>query len=180
MAEPARKLGEIEADWDRKSVSAAIEAARSLLGEGINGRVMVSSLSDVEWTWICAAAIFAWIKLNPQQAVEEGTSTTLPIRTMKSRDPEPWEYGAIESVLPALGNIELPWTSPVGEWPKQTIILFAWSIHRLIGSALAARDEGAKCTIAKRLSKSEIEREASAANGGSLMSREELNDDIPF
>lgn len=176
----ARTQSQIEADWDVKATQSAIDAAKAVVGDGINARAAISSLSDIEWGWIAAAAIFAWIKTKSQQAVAEGTGYDEPIRTMKHRVPEPWEAGAIETTLPAIGNLELPWDKPIGEWPKETIVSFGWHMHRLIGSALAARDEGAQCTITKRLSRAETERELSAAQGGPLLARNELDDAIPF
>jgi hypothetical protein len=78
--------------------------------------------------------------------------------------------------------MDLPWDKSLSDWPKGTITTFAWQIYRLVSSALAARDEGCRDTITKRLSsQEETEREMSAANGGSLMSRKEIfDDDIPF
>lgn len=175
----ARTQSQIETDWDVKASQSAIDAAKAVVGEGINARAAISSLSDIEWGWVAAAAIFAWIKTKSQQAVAEGTGYDEPIRTMKHREPQPWEAGAVESILPALGNLELPWDKPIGEWPKPVITTFAWHIHRLVASAMAARDEGAQCTITKKL-RSETEREVSAALNGPLMSRAEFNDDIPF
>jgi hypothetical protein len=183
MAQAAQKKPrEIEADWDQKATQSAIDAARAVVsGEGINARASIGSLSDIEWGWISAAAIFGWIKTKSQQAVAEGVSAEIPIRTMKHRSPEPWEAGAIETILPALGGIEgLDWSKPVGEWSKDQIVSFSWQIFRLASSALAARDEGAADKIVQRLSQPQMERENSAAHGGPLMSRKELNDKIPF
>jgi hypothetical protein len=175
-----KKPRDVEADWDLKATQSAIEAAKAVIGDGINARAAISSLSDTEWGWIAAAAVFAWIKTKSQQAVEEGTSYDLPIRTMKHRDPAPWEAGAIETILPTLGQIELPWDKPVGEWGKPVITSFAWQIYRLASSAITARDEGATDKVVRRLSQVETERELSAANGGPLLARNELSDDIPF
>jgi hypothetical protein len=174
----AKKFADFEADWDKKAVQSAIEAARGVIGDGLNGRAMISSLSDVEWNWICCAAIFAWIGTKAKQAVEEGTSYDIPIRTM-SRDPGPWEAGAIETILPQLGNLEnVDGSKPVGEWAKSQIVSFAWQIHKLVDAVLAARDEGSTDKIVTRLDRAE--REINAANGGSLMTHKELNDDVPF
>lgn len=177
-----RKPRDIEADWGQRATQSAIDAAKEVVsGEGINARASIGSLSDIEWGWIVAAAIFGWIKTKSQQAVEEGISAEIPIRTMNHRCPEPWEAGAIETILPALSNIEgLDWANPVGEWSKDQIVSFAWQIYKLSGSALAARDEGAQDKIVQRLSQPRMERENSAAHGGPLMSRADLNDDIPF
>lgn len=177
-----KKPRDVEADWGQRATQSAIDAAKGVVsGDGINSRASVGSLSDIEWGWIVAAAIFGWIKIKAQQAVEEGTSAEAPIRTMTHRDPAPWEAGAVETILPALGNIEgLDWTKPVGDWSKDQIVSFAWQIHRLTDSALAARDEGAQDKIVQKLSQQVMERKNSAAHGGPLMSRMDLNDDIPF
>lgn len=173
------KLSDIEADWDRKAMSASVDAARAVIGEGINGRAMISSLSDLEWGWIAAACIFAWIGAKAKQAVAEGRGYDETIRSMPGKNPEPWEAGAVETILPALGEMQLPWGKPVGEWPKETIVVFAWQIHGLVAGAMEARNEGAQDTITKRLEAGE--RKFSAAMGGPLMTRKELMDDeIPF
>lgn len=183
MAQAAhKKPRDIEADWDQHATQSAIDAVRAVVsGDGINARASIGSLSDIELGWIVAAAIFGWIKTKSQQAVAEGTGYDAPIRTMKHRSPEPWEAGAIETILPALGNIEgLDWSKPVGNWSKDQIVSFLWQIFRLSQSAIAARDEGATDKIVQRLSQPQMERENSAAHGGPLMSRAELNDEVPF
>jgi len=182
MATAVKRARDIEADWQARATQSAIEAAREVIGEhGINSRAMVSSLSEIEWGWICAAAIFAWIKTKSQQATAEGIGYDVAIRTMEHRNPSPWEAGAISTILPALGDLKgVDWTKPIGEWSKDAIVSFAWQIHRLTDAALAARDEGAEDKIVQRLSQPVMERELSAANGGPLLARGELNDDIPF
>ncbi len=183
MAQAAqKKVRDIEADWDLRATTAAISASKEVISkDGINARAAISSLSDIEWGWIAAASIFAWIKTKSQQATEEGCGYDIPIRTMAHRDPAPWEAGAIETILPALGGLNgVDWSKPIGEWSKDQITSFAWQIHRLTDAALAARDEGSIDTITRRLSQPEVEREMSAAGGGPLLSRRELDDDIPF
>lgn len=182
MATAAKKPRDIEADWDAKATQSAIDAARQVVSEhGINSRAMISSLSDIEWGWLCAASIFAWIKTKAEQAVAEGISYEVAIRTMAHRDPAPWEAGAVASILPSLGDLKgVDWSKPIGEWSKDAIVSFAWQIHRLTDEALAKRDEGARDKIVQRLSQPETERELSASHGGPLLSRKELDDDIPF
>ena len=181
MPATARKTSDIEADWDVKATQSAIDAARQVVsGDGINARATIGSLSEIEWGWLVAAAIFAWIKTKSQQAVAEGCGYDEPIRSMPSRDPDPWEAGAVETILPALGDLALPWEKPIAEWPKPVITDFSWRIHKLVEDALAKRDTGAGCTIARKLSQNETERELSAAHGGPLLARTELNDNIPF
>lgn len=182
MATAAKKLRDIEADWDRKASQSAVDAAIAVIGaHGINARSMISSLNEIEWGWIAAASIFAWIKTKSQQATAEGSSYEEAIRSMANRDPAPWEAGAVETILPSLGDLKgVDWTRPIGDWSKDQIVSFAWQIHRLTDAALAARDEGAGDKIVQRLSQPVMEREISAAHGGPLLARKELDDDIPF
>jgi len=182
MPAAAKTFREHERDWDAKATQSAIDSARAVIGsDGINGRSMISSLSDIEWGWIVSAAIFAWIKTKAEQAVAESLGYDTAIRTMTGRDPQPWEAGALGTILPSLGSVSnIDWGRPVGEWSKDQIISFAWQIYKLADGALAARDEGATDKIVKRISQPMMEREASAMSGGPLMSRDELSDDIPF
>jgi hypothetical protein len=179
----SRTASQIEADWMAKATQSAIDAVRQdVIDKGLNGRSMISSLSDLEWGWICCAAIFAWIKTKSQQAVAEGIGYDVPMRSMLGYAPEPWEYGAIETILPQLGEINgVDWNKPVGEWSKDQIISFASQIHKLTDRAFAMRDKGTVDTITQRITTREIaEREFSASKGGPLMDKQELNDDIPF
>lgn len=184
MAQAAAKAPrEIETDWDRKATQSAVAAVREVYQDksGINARAAIGSLGDIELGWLAAAAIFGWIKTKAQQAVEEGCGYDAAIRAMAQRDPAPWEAGAVETILPALGGMkDVDWSKPVGEWSKDQIISFAWQIYRLTNGALAARDEGATDKITRVLSQNEIERNHSADHGGPLLSRSEMDDDIPF
>lgn len=182
MAQAAKKQSEIETDWDAKATQSAIAAAREVIGaNGINTRSMISSLNELEWGWICAASIFGWIKTKAEQATTEGIGYDVTIRQMAHRDPAPWEAGAVATILPALGGLQgVDWNKPIGEWSKDQIVSFAWQIYRLTDSAIAARDEGATDKIVQRYSQPEMERELSAKNGGPLLARKELHDDIPF
>jgi len=175
---------QIEADWDQKATQSAIDAARAIfnMDGGINPRAAISSLSNIEWGWIVAAAIFGWIETKAKQAVAEGCGYDTAIRTMAHRDPAPWEAGAVATILPALGEMQgVDWTKPVGDWSKDQIVSFAWQIHRLTDQALATRDEGARDKIVQTITQNVMERENSAANGAPLFSRnEDMNDKIPF
>lgn len=180
----AKKPREIEADWDRKATQSAIAAAKDVCKDtsGINARAAIGSLSDIEWGWVCAAAIFGYIKTKAEQAVAESIGYDTAIRTFNHRDPAPWEAGAVATILPVLGEMQgVDWGKPIGEWSKDQITSFAWQIYRLTDSAIAARDEGATDKIVKHLSQPEMEAENSAANGRPLFSRnDDMNDEIPF
>ena len=183
MTGAVQRLRQIEADWMAKATQSAIDAAREVITDNdINGRAMLSSLNELEWGWLCSAAIFAWIKTKSQQAVAEGVGYDQAIRAMPNRAIQPWDYGAVSAVLPALGDIsDIPWDKPIGEWSKNQMVLFAWQTYRLVDQAMVARDEGAECKITMNSSQVRFERELSAANGGPLLSRQEVSDaDIPF
>lgn len=164
-----------EDEWQRRATAAAIAAARNVVnsGEGVSPRAMISSISEIEWGWIVCAALFGWISTKAQQATAEGRGADEAIYTMTHRDPAPWEAGAVETILPALGNIEgVDWSKPIGEWSKDQIVSFSWQIYRLTDAALAQRDEG-KTDVVTKLSLDRQERIISALNGGPLLSRAE-------
>jgi hypothetical protein len=179
----AKSLSMIEDEWQRIATQDAIAAARRVIteGGGVNPRAMVGSLSDTEWGWIVCAAIFGWIATRGKQATAEGLGiyeADQKIRALSGQAPEPWEAGAVDAVLPALSEINgIDWSKPVGEWAKDQVVAFAWRSYKLIDGALAAQDEG-KLGLTHR-TPTEQERLVSAANGGPLMTREELLDN-PF
>lgn len=170
-----------DADWLREATHAAVDAARKVIEGGhINGRAMISSLSEIEWGWIVCAAIFGWVETRAKQATEEGHSAEVTIRTMSNRDPAPWESGAIATILPGLGDIDgLNWNLPLGDWSKDQIIRLAWSIYRMSNAAITAQHEGATDKIT-RFCREVAEREHSAANGSALMAHNETREEIPF
>jgi hypothetical protein len=181
MGEPAQAII-TEDEWQRRATASAISAAKDVLGDGLNARAPIGNLSEIEWGWIAAAIIFGWIKVRAEQAVSEGVSYDSTIRRALHRDPAPWEAGAVETILPKLGSLEgVDWAKPVGEWSKSQIVGFAWQIYKMVDGALQARDDGAgQGPKILKFNREQSERETSAANGGPLLSRNELNDDIPF
>jgi hypothetical protein len=168
------KLSQQEDDWQRRATDAAISAAKHVVFAGeINGRAMISSLSDIEWGWIVAGILFAWIQTKAEQATTQGIGYDMAILKHAGRDPEPWEAGAVSIALPVLGALEgLDWNKPLGEWTKEQIAAFAWDSYRTINAALAARDAGGTDHVIK-FNKEQCEREVSAANGGALLARQE-------
>jgi hypothetical protein len=177
----AKKARDVEADWDVKATQSAIDAAKQVISGGdINARASLGSLSELEWGWIAAACVFAWIKTKAMQATTEGIGYDVAIRTLKGRDPAPWEAGAVATVLPGLAELDMPWGEPIGGWSKDHMTTFAWHCHRLVDAALAAREEGSADKVVQRLSQPEVEREISAAKRGPYLARGELDDDIPF
>lgn len=177
MSEPVTKT---EDDWQREATAWAVASAQRVVASGaINKQTRVATLGNIELGWIGFAFLAGWIEVKARQAVEEGKDAEITIRTIISHDPAPWVAGAVATILPKLAEIEgLDWDKPVGEWSRDQIIKFIWESHQMTDAALAARDAGAVDKIVRHLEKAE--RENSAANGGSLMTHEELNQEIPF
>ena len=92
--------------WQRRATAAAIVAVRELINAGgaIPPATPISRLSDIELGWFTAANLFAWIKCRSEQATAEGWNTELTLR-LTGLDPQPWDAGAVESILPDLGEI---------------------------------------------------------------------------
>ena len=111
-------------------------------GGAIPPATPVSRLSDIELGWFTAANLFAWIKCRSEQATAEGINTELALR-LTGLDPDPWDVGAIETILPDLG--ELPgfdWSKPITAWPKASMVRFLSEALKLAERAMIARDIG--------------------------------------
>ena len=97
---------------------------------------------------------------------------------MTALDPQPWDAGAVESILPQLGNLQgVDWTLPISAWPKEVMVKFLIEAFWLIDRAMLARDVGGSITT-KGKSLEEMQRRASADVGGPLLAPGEL--DVPF
>jgi hypothetical protein len=103
--------------------------------------------------------------------------TELAIRT-SGLDPEPWDAGAVATILPELAETPgVDWSKPLGEWSRETRIEFLLAAMRLVRKAMTARDISER-GITRNSSASVIARQANAAAGGALMTPDELNDPI--
>src|SRR5262245_1216128 len=132
-------------------------------------------MSDVEWGWIVASILFAWISSRAKQAATEEIDTEQAIR-MVGLDRNPWDAGAIAAILPELADAKIDWTKPLADWPKQTVIDFLLESLRLVRKGLIARDLGGGIT--RRSNAAVIARQANAAAGGPLLAPGELDDPI--
>jgi hypothetical protein len=147
ISEPS--ISAIEAAWQRRATAAAIKAARDIVkfDGAIPPGTQVGRLSDTEWGWIVAAIIFAWISARAEQATAEGRDVESAVRL-----PEPWDVGAIGSILPDLfGTLEedVDWTRPVHDWSREQMIDFLLRSFNLISDAMAARDVGGGAVTSK-------------------------------
>jgi hypothetical protein len=172
-------LTALEDHWQRRATAAAIEAARGVVK--IDGPIPpgtpIGRLGDAEWGWIVAAILFGWISTRAEQAVAEQLDTELVIR-MTGLDPEPWDAGAVASILPELAETPgIDWPRPLADWPRETMVEFLTAALTLIRKAVIARDVSAK-GVTRKSGASTIARQANAAAGGPLMMPGELNDEI--
>jgi hypothetical protein len=170
----------LEDEWQRRATAAAIEAARGVvkLDGPIPPGTPVGRLSDVEWGWVLAAMLFAWISKRAEQAACEQLDTEQTIR-LTALDPSPWDAGAVAAILPELAGAcaGIDWSQPITAWPKDTMVEFLLTAMRLIRKAMIARDLSDK-GVTRQSNASTIARQANAAAGGPLMDPTELNDEL--
>jgi len=170
----------IEDQWQRDATAAAIAGARGVVQ--MNGPIPpgtpIGRLSDTEWGWVLAAMLFAWIGKRAEQAAAEQLDTEQTIR-LTALDPEPWDAGAVEAILPELADAcpDLDWSKTLAEWSREAITEFLLKAMPLIRKAMIARDLSDK-GVSRKSNASVIARQANAAAGGSLMTPDELNDEI--
>jgi len=168
-------LSAIEDQWQRDATAAAIAAARGVvqMDGPIPPGTPIGRLSDTEWGWILAAMLFAWIGKRAQQAASEQLDTEQLIR-MTALDPQPWDAGAVQAILPELADacVDLDWSKPLASWSRENITEFLLKAMPLIRKAMIARDLSEK-GISRKSS-----RQANAAAGGPLMTPDEFNDSV--
>jgi hypothetical protein len=176
FAQPSRAA--IDDVWQRKATAAAIAAARKIVSDGaIPAGTPVGRLGDGEWGWLVAAVLFGWISTRAEQAIAEEIDTELAVR-MAGLDPDPWDAGAVISILPELAETsKIDWALPLAQWPRETMLDFLLTATRLIRKAEIARDLSGR-GVAQQSSAHVIAREANAAAGGPLLTPDEFNDEI--
>jgi hypothetical protein len=170
-----------EDQWQERATAAAIAAARKVvLGDqaAVNKNTPIGRLSDVEWGWIVATILFAWIGARAEQAATEEIETEQAIR-LTGLDPNPWDAGAVAAILPELAETSrIDWSKALNDWPRETMVDFLLEALRLIRKGMIARDLGGGIT--RRSSADAIARQANAAAGGPLLTPGELDDALPF
>jgi len=137
-------------DWQREATRVAIEKARAAAdGGAVPPNTPIGRLSDTEWGWIVAAVLFGWIDVRARQAVGNGIGIGKHIRDT-ILTPDPWDIGAIESILPELATPNIDWTKSLAEFTREEMIEFLGDAYNLIGKAMLARDTGEKL-VTRRL-----------------------------
>jgi hypothetical protein len=171
-------LSAIEDQRQRDSTAAAIAGAREVVRNGpIPSGTPIGRLSDIEWGWILAAILFAWIGTRAEQATAENLDTERTIR-MTALDPQPWDAGCVAAILPELADTcAIDWSQPLTAWPRDTMIEFLLAAMKLIRKATIARDLSDK-GVTRQSSASTIARQANAASGGPLIAPGDPDDEI--
>jgi hypothetical protein len=167
-----------DAEWQERATAAAIAAARKITCSDeavVNKNASVGRLSDVEWRWIVAAILFAWISAQAEQAATEELNTEHAIR-MTGLDLNPWGAGAIAAILPELADAKVDWSKSLADWSREAMIDFLLDALRLVRKGLIARSRG----ITRKSNAGTIARQTNAAAGGPLLAPDELNDPIPL
>jgi hypothetical protein len=135
----------IEDCWQREATRVAIQQARAAVSGGaVPPNTPIGRLSDVEWGWIVAAVLFGWIDTRAQQATSNGVGLPDQFRYVRESglQPDPWDIGAIEAILPELGNSDADWSKPLSEFSRDEMIAFLGDAYNLIGKAMLVRDTG--------------------------------------
>jgi hypothetical protein len=128
-------MGEIsktEDGWQRQATAVAIaEVLKVALGNGPLMKTPVGELSDLQWGWILAAAIFGWITTRWQQAIAEGWDKEETV-LLGGFSPSPADVAVVRSILTALADrADVDWSKPLAAWSKDTMtdfILLAWRL----------------------------------------------------
>jgi len=175
-------LSALEDRWQRDATAAAIAAMRGVvqMGGPVPPGTPVGRLSDTELGWMFSASLFAWICKRAEQAATEQLDTEQCIR-LTTLDPEPWNAGAVAAILPELADAcadIVDWSKPLTQWPRETIIEFLLKAMPLIRKAVIAQDLSDK-GVSRKSNASVIARQVNAAAGGSLMTADEWNDEVP-
>ena len=87
----------------REATAAAIKAARAI---GLGQTVMntpIGRVTEEQWGWIVAAAIFGWIEARARQAIAEGCDGEAFIRAT-GLSPDPCDVAVVRSILPELAD----------------------------------------------------------------------------
>jgi hypothetical protein len=136
-------ISEHEDDWQAKATAAAIAEARKVAtGSGPLVNTPVGRLSDLQWGWIFAGALFGWITTRYRQAVAEGWDQEEAVQ-LAGFSPSPADVAVVKSILPMLADqAGIDWSQPLATWSKDAMTDFVLLAWQLIRKADAAREHG--------------------------------------
>jgi hypothetical protein len=161
----------IEDVWLRRATAAAIENARAVItADTVPPNTPIGRLSDVEWGWIANAVLFGWIQTRAEQATKNGIGIEEAVRATNLW-PDPWDVGAIASILPELANSEVDWSKPLTAFSRDEMITLLASVLTLIRKVMIDRDRGQE-RITRHMPDGVTRQTASVM--------QDPNDDLPF
>jgi hypothetical protein len=132
----------IEDAWLRQATVAAIKGARTVVSGGaVLPMRPIGRLSDVEWGWIVSAILFGWIRERANQATSNGLQAEKQLQ-QTGLDPNPWDAGAIGTILPELADAKVDWNASLADLSRDEMIAFLGDAYTLIQKAMLARDLG--------------------------------------
>jgi hypothetical protein len=146
-------LSALEDIWQREATRVAIKEARAVVNGGaVPPMTPIGRLSDTELGWLVAAILFGWINTRAQQAASNGIGLPDQFRYIREAglEPDPWDIGAIEAILPELANSETDWSKSLTEFSREEMIAFLSDAYNLIGKAMLARNKGERL-VTRRL-----------------------------
>jgi hypothetical protein len=137
------ELTQQENEWLDKATAAAVAGARKIvLGNGPLMNTPAGTIKEEQWGWIISAAIFGWIEVRVQQAVDQGRDSEEVVR-LTGLSPSPCDSVVVRSILRTLADqANIDWSRPLATWSPDTMTTFLMLAHRLIGEAEIARDHG--------------------------------------
>jgi hypothetical protein len=163
-------LTAIEDLWQREATRVAIEQARAVVSGGAVPQLTpIGRLSDTEWGWVVAAVLFGWITTRARQATDNGVGADRYIRET-GLEPDPWDMGAIEAILPELSNSNTDWSKSLAAFSREEMIAFLGDAYNLIGKAMLARDQGEPL----------VTRKGPPGTAGAPEAEANWNDPLPF
>jgi hypothetical protein len=143
-------LSVIEDVWQREATRVAIKEARAVVAGGsVPPLTPIGRLSDTELGWIVAAVLFGWISTRARQATGNGVGPDKYLYANEAFNPDPWDVGAIEAILPELANCQADWSKSLSQFSREEMITFLGDAYNLIGKAMLARDKGEELVTRK-------------------------------
>jgi hypothetical protein len=115
-----------------QATAAMIAAARKIaLSNGPLMNTPVGRLTDLQWSMICTAVLFAWIRVRNEQAIGAGTDAEKLICST-GLAPSPVDVAIVTSIMPKLAETAgIDWSLPLLAWSKDQMtgfLLLAWKL----------------------------------------------------
>jgi len=89
-----------------------------------------------------------WLDQRARQATNKGVGADKYLYDNEAFNPDPWDIGAIEAILPELGNCQADWSKSLSQFSREEMIAFL-DAYNLIGKAMLARDVGEQLVTRK-------------------------------